>query len=541
MIELQRMLPIGVQSFRRVREEQMVYVDKTMYLYRLLQSGSVFFLSRPRRFGKSLFLSTLAAYFRGEKELFKGLYIETVESSLAARMGREPWEAIPVIYIDLNTGNYTQENELSLRLDQTLQQYEERYLLTPTPERRAYFGGRLETIIEAAYRQSGHRVAVLVDEYDKPLLQTLDKEQQELHEKNRNILAGFYSTIKSSDQYIQFAFLTGVTKFSKLSVFSGLNNLNDISLDDQYAGICGITEAELRSDFVPELQALGSTLALDEPTTLATLKQKYDGYRFAIGGESVYNPFNLLKVFQKRSLGYYWFTTGTPTFLATKLQEIRYPLPDLNNGVRIKRIDLENPHEFVNDPIQILYQAGYLTIKEYEPERERFTLGFPNDEVRYCFLDLLLKVVYAQASPRASVEIDELEEAIRHGNVDAFMTRMQSFIAGMGYSPSRDTALIEWNYQMVFYLVFRLMGQYVHTEVHNITGRADCIVELSDTVYLFEFKLWSSGSPEEALAQIRAKGYATPYLTSGKKIIAVGASFDEAARNIGAWAVERLP
>ena len=535
----ERKLPIGVQSFEILRENNFLYIDKTQYVAQLL-SGRVYFLSRPRRFGKSLFLSTLAAYFRGEKELFEGLYLAQAEEELARQSKREAWQKHPVLYIDLNTGNYSQENELPLRLDQTLQQYEAQYSVEVSPERSSYYGGRLEKIIESAYHKTQKRVAILVDEYDKPLLQTLDAEQQALHEKNRNILAGFYSAIKSCDQYIQFVFLTGVTKFSKLSVFSGLNNLNDISLDDAYAGLCGITDAELCSTFTPELQALGAKLSLSTEATLAQLKKKYDGYRFAIEGENVYNPFNLLKVFQKLSLGYYWFATGTPTFLAKKLQELCYPLPDLDNNVALTRMDLENPHEFADDPIQILYQAGYLTIKTYNAEYDEFTLGFPNDEVRYSFWELLLKCYFLRPATVRLSELSKFIEAVKHGDVDDFMTRMQSFIAGMSYPTIDELNLIEWNYQMVFYLVFRLMGQHVHTEVHNIVGRADCVVELKDTIYLFEFKLWSSGSPEDALAQIEEKGYATPYKSSGKKLIAVGASFDEAKRNIGAWKVKEL-
>ena len=537
MEELQRILPIGVQDFNSLRKDGFLYIDKTKYLYRLVQNGKVYFLSRPRRFGKSLFLSTLAAYFRGKKEFFKGLYIEKAEEEFAARMGQEPWKTIPVLYLDLNAKNFDSKQALIDTLERHLINWESDHGIErrfDAPEDRFY------DIIEQIYNKTNKRIAVLVDEYDKPLLQSLEKEQSTLHEEFRRILAGFYSVLKSSDPYIRFAFLTGVTKFSKLSVFSGLNNLNDITLDDQYASICGITEEELKENFAPEISALGKKLALSDKDTLAVLKKKYDGYRFAIEGENVYNPFNLLKVFQKLSLGYYWFATGTPTFLAKKLQDIRFPLPNLNNGVHLKRIDLENPHEFADDPIQILYQAGYLTIQSYEPERERFTLGFPNDEVRYCFLDLLLKVLYAQASSRASIEIDELEDEITRNDLDAFMTRMHSFIAGMGYYPTSDKELIEWNYQMVFYLVFRLMGQRVHTEVHNIQGRADCVIELPNTVYIFEFKLWSAGSPEDALTQIREKGYAVPYQASGKKIIAIGVSFDEAKRNIGAWKAEEL-
>ena len=532
----ERKLPIGVQSFEILRENNFLYIDKTRYVAQLL-SGRVYFLSRPRRFGKSLFLSTLAAYFRGEKELFNGLYLAQAEEELARQSKREAWQKHPVLYIDLNAEVYSDERALENILNVHLTQFEKLYGTEPT---ETTYPSRFAGIMRRACEKTGQRVVVLVDEYDKPLLQTLDAEQQALHEKNRNILAGFYSAIKSCDQYIQFVFLTGVTKFSKLSVFSGLNNLNDISLDDAYAGICGITDAELRSTFTPELQALGAKLSLSTEATLALLKKKYDGYRFAIEGENVYNPFNLLKVFQKLSLGYYWFATGTPTFLAKKLQELRYPLPDLDNNVRVKRIELENPHELVDDPIQILYQAGYLTIKTYENDRERFTLGFPNDEVSYCFLELLLKVLYAQSALRALAELDLLEDEIRDGNLDAFMTRMQSFIAGMSYPTTDELNLIEWNYQMVFYLVFRLMGQHVHTEVHNIVGRADCVVELKDMIYLFEFKLWSSGSPEDALAQIEEKGYAVPYQSSGKKLIAVGASFDEAKRNIGAWKAKEL-
>ena len=532
----QRKLPIGVQSFEILRENNFLYIDKTRYVAQLL-SGRVYFLSRPRRFGKSLFLSTLSAYFRGEKELFEGLYLAQAEEELARQSKREAWQKHPVLYLDLNAKNFDTKQALIDTLERHLLNWEQEYNLVQrfdAPEDRFY------DIIEQLYRSTGTRVVVLVDEYDKPLLQTLEKEQSELHETFRRILAGFYSVLKSCDQYIQFVFLTGVTKFSKLSVFSGLNNLNDISLDDAYAGLCGITDAELRSTFTPELQALGAKLSLSMEATLALLKKKYDGYRFAIEGENVYNPFNLLKVFQKLSLGYYWFATGTPTFLAKKLQELRYPLPDLDNNVALTRMDLENPHEFADDPIQILYQAGYLTIKTYNAEYDEFTLGFPNDEVRYSFWELLLKCYFLRPATVRLSELSKFIEAVKHGDVDDFMTRMQSFIAGMFYSPTPELNLIEWNYQMVFYLVFRLMGQHVHTEVHNIVGRADCVVELKDTIYLFEFKLWSSGSPEDALAQIEEKGYAVPYQSSGKKLIAVGASFDEAKRNIGAWKAKEL-
>ena len=532
----ERKLPIGVQSFEKMIKEGYCYIDKTQYIVQLLK-GQVYFLSRPRRFGKSLFLSTLAAYFRGEKELFNGLYLAQAEEELARKSKREAWQKHPVLYLDLNAKNFDTKQALIDTLERHLLNWEQEYNLAQrfdAPEDRFY------DIIEQLYRSTGTRVVVLVDEYDKPLLQTLEKEQSELHETFRRILAGFYSVLKSCDQYIQFVFLTGVTKFSKLSVFSGLNNLNDISLDNQYAGICGITEEELRDNFLPEIEQLREELGYSEDAMFNKLRQLYDGYKFAIKGANVYNPFNLLKVFQKLSLGYYWFATGTPTFLAKKLQELCYPLPDLDNNVALTRMDLENPHEFADDPIQILYQAGYLTIKTYNAEYDEFTLGFPNDEVRYSFWELLLKCYFLRPATVRLSELSKFIEAVKHGDVDGFMTRMQSFIAGMSYPTTDELNLIEWNYQMVFYLVFRLMGQHVHTEVHNIVGRADCVVELKDTIYLFEFKLWSSGSPEDALAQIEEKGYAVPYQSSGKKLIAVGASFDEAKRSIGAWKAKEL-
>ena len=532
----ERKLPIGVQSFEILRENNFLYIDKTQYVAQLL-SGRVYFLSRPRRFGKSLFLSTLAAYFRGAKELFEGLYLAQAEEELARKSKREAWQKHPVLYLDLNAEVYSDERALENILNVHLTQFEKLYGTEPT---ETTYPSRFAGIMRRACEKTGQRVVVLVDEYDKPLLQTLDAEQQGLHEKNRNILAGFYSAIKSCDQYIQFVFLTGVTKFSKLSVFSGLNNLNDISLDNQYAGICGITEEELRDNFLPEIEQLREELGYSEDAMFNKLRQLYDGYKFAIKGANVYNPFNLLKVFQKLSLGYYWFATGTPTFLAKKLQELRYPLPDLDNNVVLTRMDLENPHEFADDPIQILYQAGYLTIKTYNAEYDEFTLGFPNDEVRYSFWELLLKCYFLRPATVRLSELSKFIEAVKHGDVDDFMTRMQSFIAGMSYPTIDELNLIEWNYQMVFYLVFRLMGKHVHTEVHNIVGRADCVVELKDTIYLFEFKLWSSGSPEDTLVQIEEKGYATPYKSSGKKLIAVGASFDEAKRNIGAWKAKEL-
>ncbi len=531
-----RLLPLGIQSFEYLRQHKYLYVDKTQYILPLLR-GKYYFLSRPRRFGKSLFLSTLAAYFSGKQELFDGLYIAEKEEAIAQQLGRAPWAGFPVLYIDLNSSNYGDSDELESIINRNLERYERLYNV---PSLDMTISGRFENLITQVYDTTGSPVVVLIDEYDKPLVHTLTHTQQELHEKNRNILAGFYSVLKAHDQYIYFAFLTGITKFSKLSIFSGLNNLVDISLDPTFATICGITEEELCRYFPQELDRLVDAQNTSREQLLCILKEKYDGYQFAINAAHLYNPFNLLHVFDSQSFGYYWFASGgTPTFLIKKLQEREFEFPKLDADVRIARINLENPQIVMNDPLSILYQAGYLTIKDYDSEYEEYILGFPNNEVRTCFYELLVKQFLSSEQLFSLTDVNNFLRAIRAGDVETFMNGIHSLVAGMSYS-SDKTTVHEWAYQMVFYTIFRLMGLRVHTEVHNLQGRADCVVETETHVYVFEFKLWSAGTPEEALVQIREKGYAEPYMSLGKEIILVGVSFDEAKRNIGAWALYKM-
>ena len=530
-----RVMPIGAQSFEVLRSNQCVYVDKTRYVYQLISQSRVYFLSRPRRFGKSLLLSTLDAYFSGKQELFKGLYLEQAELEFAAREKREAWQQYPVLYLDLNAERYAQPHDLENALNTHLVRWEQRYGKEAS---EATFSSRFMGVIRRAHEKTGRQVVVLIDEYDKPLLDTLDK--SELNGTYRDILRAFFSVIKSSDRYLRFAFLTGVTRFSKVSVFSGLNNLRDISLLSDFAGICGITEQELETNFVPEIETLGNELGETRDATLAILKKRYDGYLFARKGENVYNPFSLLNVFASRELSDYWYATGTPTFLVEYLKAAHYNIPDLEGNVRLDESDLEANRTDSRNPLPILFQAGYLTIKEYQAMFNVYRLGFPNDEVRYGFMKNLLDG-FAPTLYGAGVAASDFARDMLEGKVDEFMTRMRSILSGIPYSTVSSeemVALRERDYQVSVYLIFSLMGQFVQTEVHNSVGRADCVVHTRDVIYVFEFKLWSKGTPQEALAQIKANGYDTPFRASGKRVVLIGVSFDEQKRTIGAWEAE---
>ena len=533
-----RKLPIGVQSFKDLREKRFLYVDKTEYLSRLVNNGKVYFLSRPRRFGKSLFLSTLAAYFLGQKELFKGLYLEKAEAEQAAQENRSVWQEYPVLYLDFNTGNYGASDDLTINLNNHLCKWEELYGSKPSEQN---FPLRFAGLLERAYQQTGKQVVILVDEYDKPLLQTMGV-NEELNEKYRNTLKAFYSVIKTCDQYIRFAFLTGVTKFSKISIFSDLNNLNDISLLPKYAGICGISQSELESTFAPEIEALAQANELTYDETLKQLKQNYDGYCFARASENMYNPFSLLRVFDGQIFQSYWFSTGTPTFLVNYLKEAHYYIPDLNENVELDEDGLQTYRAIPEDTLPILFQAGYLTIKEYIKDVRLYRLGFPNDEVRYGFLHNLLPAYSDIPFGQTGVWIGRFVQDIRKGKVDCFMERMQALIAGIPYDnfTEKNLKLREQNYQTAVYLVFALMGQFVQTEVQCSTGRADAVVITADTVYIFEFKLFSNGSAEDAVNQIKENNYAAKYKTDGKKIVLIGAGFDEKTKTIKDWKTEVL-
>lgn len=533
-----RKLPIGIQSFEKLRRDGYLYIDKTSFLWRLVQVSSPYFLSRPRRFGKSLFLSTLAAYFRGQKELFKDLYLEKAEEEQAAQEGREAWQEYPVLYLDFNTENYNDEKSMHTILHTHLVQWEKQYE-SDTSEQT--FSSRFKGIIQRAYQKTGKQVVILVDEYDKPLLQTMGVNEA-LNEHYRNTLKAFYSVIKTCDEYIRFAFLTGVTKFSKISIFSDLNNLKDISIHETYAGICGISQKELEANFQHEIQALAEKQNLNYPQTLTALKQWYDGYLFHPAGEGMYNPYSILNAFDDKEIKSYWFSTGTPTFLVNYLKEAHYYIPDLDGNVQLDEDGLQTYRAVAKDTLPILFQAGYLTIKEYIKDLRLYRLGFPNDEVRYGFLHNLLPAYSDVPFGQTGVWVGRFVQDIRKGDVNSFMERMQSIIAGIPYDnfTDKNLKLREQNYQTAVYLVFALMGQFVQTEVHCATGRADAVVITADAVYIFEFKLSVNGSAEDAFNQIKTNGYAAKYMASGKKIVLIGSSFDEDTRTIKDWQTEVL-
>ena len=533
-----RKLPIGIQSFEKLRRDEYLYIDKTPFIWKLVQTSSPYFLSRPRRFGKSLFLSTLAAYFLGQKELFKGLYLEKAEEEQAVLENRAAWQEYPVLYLDFNTKNYTDEQALVDILNLHLDEWEAHYSI---PKTAAAPEDRFRLLTAALFKQTGKQVVILVDEYDKPLLQTMGVNEA-LNEQYRNELKAFYSVIKTCDEYIRFAFLTGVTKFSKISIFSDLNNLRDISLEKHYAGICGMSQKELEANFQPEIQVLADSQDLTYQETLTALQQWYDGYCFAPAGEGMYNPFSLLNAFAKERFGSYWFETGTPTFLVNYLKEAHYFIPDLDGNIELDEEGLQTYRAAAQEPFPILFQSGYLTIKEYIKEARLYRLGFPNDEVRYGFLKNLLPAYTAVPFSETGKSVWQFVEDVRKGNVNGFMERMQSLIAGISYDnfSNKELKLREQNYQTAVYLIFKLMGQFVQTEVHCSMGRADCVVITIDTVYIFEFKLSGNGSAEDALEQIKENAYAANYKTDGKKIVLIGAGFEEATRTIRDWKVELL-
>ena len=528
-----RKMPIGIQSFEDLRVKDFLYVDKTSYIAELASANKVFFLSRPRRFGKSLFLSTLKAYFLGQRELFKGLAIEAFEEGEKSR--REIWQKYPVFLLDLNASKYETREDLEALLNNRLCIWEETYGSRPS---ETAFPERFMGIISRAHEKTGKQAVILIDEYDKPLLQTM-WDNEAVNEAYRSILKGFYGVIKSCDEHIRFAFLTGVTKFSKVSIFSDLNNLRDISMLPEYDAVCGITQKEMEEVFKPEIIELGKAQGLSEAETLAKLKQKYDGYHFSESFVNVYNPFSLLNVFAGKVFRSFWFSTGTPTFLVKALQKQDVFIRDILEDAEMSENALQDYRPDMNNPIPILFQSGYLTLKDYDERMGLYKLGFPNDEVKYGFLDNLVPAYTSITKDASGLFIGNFVRAIEKGDTESFMKRMYTACAGLPYSlaSKENEQMRERDYQIAFYIIFSLMGQFVQTEVVSSKGRADCVVHTDDRVYIFEFKLMGSGTPKEAIQQIKEKGYAEPYKTSGKKIVLIGAVFADGIdeETAGTW------
>lgn len=519
MVTFGRKLPIGIQTFSDIRTQGYLYVDKTALVWQIANSGKPYFLSRPRRFGKSLLLSTFEAYFEGRKDLFEGLAIEQLE---------EKWEKHPVLHLDLNARKYERPEDLVAMLNQYLEKWEDRFgdeKKGRAPEER------FEYVIRRAYEQTGKGVVVLVDEYDKPLLQCLHNE--ELLEAYRFMLKAFYGVLKSADKYLRFAFLTGVTKFSQVSVFSDLNQLNDISLDYDSGTLCGITHEELVNTFSPEIEMLAKANGLSNEEAIEQMTQQYDGYHFHPYADGVYNPFSVLNAFYKKEFGNYWFQTGTPTFLVKSLLKSDYDLRTLMDGVETPAINFSEYRADTDNPIPLIYQSGYLTIKEYDKRFKTYKLGFPNDEVRYGFLNFLVPFYTPITDDKKNFYIGQFIKELEQGEVDAFMQRFEAFFADFPYELNDKT---ERHYQVVVYLIFKLMGQFTQAEVRSAKGRADAIVQTPKYIYVFEFKL--NGTAEDALQQINDKGYAVPFQADGRQVVKVGVEFSAEARNVSRWLVD---
>ena len=516
--------PIGIQTFSQIIENGFVYVDKTDMVYSLATEGKVYFLSRPRRFGKSLLLSTLRAYFEGKRDLFKGLKIDSLEKE---------WHQHTVFHIDFNGTNFTEPEALNMKIEGYIHDWEKIYGITPEVDFN--LGSRFEKVLRAAYETSGRGVVILIDEYDKPLLDVLEKDP-ELLDKNREILKAFYSVFKQTDAYLRFVFLTGVTKFSQISVFSGFNQPKDISMYDKYEALCGITEEELSNYFTGSIREMAESEGCTEEEMQKLLKLRYDGYHFGEKMIDVYNPFSLLNAFDSKRIRDYWFASGTPTYLIRLMNHFNEGIDQLTG----KYYSLD---EFVNYkadteyPLPMIYQSGYLTIKAYDKRRQTFLLDFPNNEVKSGFLTMVASN-YLDLKSGVSTITQDMAFALEDGELDTFRKILTSFLASIPYTMRRknDERERERYFQYTFYLLLRLMSVYtISLEREQSEGRVDCIVETPKFVYIFEFKL--DGNAEEALRQIEEKGYARPYESDSRTIHKIGVNFSSQTGTIDGWQV----
>lgn len=509
--------PIGIQDFEKLRTNGYSYVDKSRFVYKLATEGEYYFLSRPRRFGKSLFLSTLEAYFQGKKELFEGLAIYDLETD---------WKKYPIFHIDLNTANFREKDSLYTVLNDYLTTWECKY---GARESEATLALRFKGVIARAAEKEGCGVVILIDEYDKPILQTL--RDPELQAEHREQLKAFYSVLKTQDRYIKFAFLTGVTKFGKVSVFSDLNNLTDISMDHRYISICGMTEKELLANFKEGINELAEANGDTEEATIAKLKARYDGYHFEENTIGIYNPFSVLNTLSRLRYKDYWFETGTPTFLVDLLKMHNYRLPDMTKE-RVSDDVINSVDSLSTNPIPVIYQSGYLTIKGYDERFKKYLLGFPNREVEEGFLNFLLPL-YTSAGNNSPFLVDEFVQDVESGNPERFMQRMKAFFADTSYQVVGNAELY---FQNAMYLVFKIMGFYTQVERPTSDGRIDAIIQTPNYIYVIECKL--DRTADEAIKQIENNGYAEPFLMDKRKLYKIGVSFSSETRGVAEYKIK---
>ncbi|MDE6338951.1 MAG: ATP-binding protein [Muribaculaceae bacterium] len=518
-MELQLKYPIGQQSFEQLRKEGCVYIDKTMFIRKLIDTAKYSFLGRPRRFGKSLFLSTLKCFFEGKRRLFHGLYADSMEWD---------WEQYPVFHLDLNTQRYREQGKLDIVFESFLSEIENKYdIKSPSKD----FSARFAYLIKNVAEKTGKNVVILVDEYDKPLVNNIHNSEQ--FEYYRDLLASIYSNFKSSADYIEMVFLTGVSRFGKLSVFSDLNNFQDLSFDEEFASICGITEKELSDALLPGIKQLGQRRNLSTEEAFAQLKIWYDGYHFSEDAPDIYNPYSVLNALSKRRFGNYWIETGTPRLLVEQLKRTNGDLEQLVNSrateTTLQGLDIDNL-----DPLPLFYQTGYLTIKSYDERLKLYQLGIPNSEVRDGFFDYILPY-YVKLRGGSRAFVADILALIEEGNIDGFMKNLTAFFAGISYEMKLND---ETNVQNALFMLFRLLGLFTEVEYRTSDGRIDILIRTSCYIYIIELKY--DLSAEEALAQILRKDYHLPWSADSRTVYGIGINYSSSKRRLDDWKASRL-
>ena len=513
-----KQLPVGIQTFEKIIDNDMLYIDKTEYIWKMIHLSNYIFLSRPRRFGKSLLVSTIQSYFEGRKDLFKGLFIETVEKE---------WTQYPVLRFDMSSGKHMEKEQLERYLGNRLAEYEKNYGIT---EPAIDNNDRLTALIKAAYNQTGQKVVILIDEYDAPLLDVVHEETS--LPVIRNVMRNFYSPLKASDPYLKFVFLTGITKFSQLSIFSELNNLKNISMDPNFGAICGITKEEVLTkmqDYIEQL-ALANEWTIDE--AVAQLTQQYDGYHFTWPSSDIFNPFSLLNAMQDKRLDCYWFASGTPTYLVEMMRKFNTLPADLTK-MEGSAYDFDAPTEGMTTIMPLLYQSGYITIKDYDKQFGSYTLSIPNKEVRIGLTRALVPA-YVNTSPLiAGNTARNMARCLVKEDIDGMLKLLQTFLSTIPYCNDANS---EGHYQQVLYIIFTLLSDYfTDVEVHTPRGRVDMVMRSPDTLYLFELKLNKDAAT--AMKQINLKDYASKFALCNLPIVKVGINFDSEQRTISDWEI----
>ena len=511
--------PLGIQTFSEVREGDYIYIDKTDMVYRMTQSFKYVFLSRPRRFGKSLLASTLHSYFAGKKELFKGLAIERLETE---------WAEHPVLHFDMSTAKHMDKETLEQELNGKLSDYEKIYGKSDSGKTK--LNQRLECLIVHAYEKTGRQAVVLIDEYDAPLLDVVHED--ELLPQLRQVMRNFYSPLKACDPYLRFVFLTGITKFSQMSIFSELNNLTNISMDSEYAGICGITEEELTGQLSDYVDSIADNQGKTHEEVLQQLKQNYDGYHFSWPSPDIFNPFSLLTAFAKRKIGSYWFASGTPTYLIEMMRKFGVA-PSQIGRTRAMASAFDAPTERMTSLTPLLYQSGYTTIKDYNPISGLYTLDIPNSEIRIGLMESLLPNYVQSAANEGLTAIADMYMALLEGDLDGMLRQLQQFLLTVPYC---DNTNYEGHYQQMLYVIFSLLGRYVDVEVRTATGRVDMVMQAFGKLYLFELKL--NRSAAAAMQQINLNDYPARFSQCGLPIVKVGINFDPSTRTLSDWVIE---